>query len=241
MTQESYTGKEETSSQHWSEAATEFLVAEFNNLQEQARQIDDLNLSRVNFFLVVAGAISAGLVSIAGVQSLYSYYFWLVSGGMFALVLIGFVTLRQTILTAQVKYLLYRQCSRIRRWFVRYAPPIRSYTAFEIRDDLPNFVSGQSVFHGGEGIVVITNAILSCILMIAVLIQTLQVIGGAIIAGAVAGSAAVALQHYYIRHEMKRAEENDWFRKYSRFPFDLPESPMLHERHGEVVAQETVE
>ena len=200
-----------------------FLLAEFNNLQEQARQIDQINASRANFLLLIAAAVIAALAAAADVQPLKTHYHLLAILAMAALLLMGLFTLREMILTAEVKIMLYRQSSRVRRWFAEFAPDIAKYVAFEIADDRPSFTGKYLVFRGGEGIVLMMNTILAGAIVAVMLHKFANNLWIGILVGAIAGVGTWLLQDWYVRGDMKRVERTEWAKSQVRFPSE--ESP----------------
>jgi hypothetical protein len=196
------------------------LLAEFNAIQERAINWEQINASRVNFFLVVAAAAGGGLIAIAEVPGIQAYYQLIAIGALSALLLLGLLTLRDLIALSCATVMLWRRAGRARRWFVDAAPEIASYVAFEPADDRPTFTPHWTLaFRGGEALLLALNTASSALLAGVVLHQALWRLPGVVATGSLAvGLATWFLQRLYIHKRMQQAERSDWARKQIQFP-----------------------
>ncbi|MBI5053927.1 MAG: hypothetical protein HZB52_11780 [Chloroflexi bacterium] len=149
-------------------SATEFLLAEFNSLQDRANQLEELKSSRINFFLVIVAAALAGLTSFIGVSNFPITVNFIILAVSLILFLIGLTTLTQIVQYSIAIVSFYRKAGRIRRWFVDVNPEILDYVAFKPADDSPNVYVGASTFtfRCGDGIVLLVNSITLSVLVL---------------------------------------------------------------------------
>jgi hypothetical protein len=119
-----------------SKLGAEFLLAEFNAIQQRAIQIEQSKSSSVNFYLVIVAA------TIAGVPGIFSLVpkeaAWIVLIAMFTFIfVIGLLTLDHSVNRAVTIIYLYRRAGKIRRYFLDQASDIKNYLPFEANDALP--------------------------------------------------------------------------------------------------------
>lgn len=206
--------------------ASDFLVAEFNNLQERARNLEQSNSNRVNFFLAFLAAAGVGFAAAAEAGIFKSYHVLAGTLVLSALLLAGFLTLRQMILVTGVTFKLYRYAGRVRRWFVDFAPDIDRYVAFQAVDDRPKFRSQYTVFQGAEWILLIVNAALASALVGVLLFGIFAGLWAAAFFGITAGVGMWFLQQWYVRTEIERLGKSSWAQDDIHFPTtestDLP-------------------
>ena len=141
--------------------SAEFLLAEFNALQERAISLEEIKSGRLNFFLLVAGAIIAGLSSLYGNSTFSSMYLIGVLISSVVLFLIGMLTLKNIVDYSIAIVSLYRRAGRIRRWFVDQDSGLNKYVAFEPTDDRPKIKISSNLlaWRGGEPILMVINMV----------------------------------------------------------------------------------
>jgi hypothetical protein len=189
--------------------SAQFLLAEFNTLQERAQGYEHLNTTRVNFFLIAVAAVIGGLATIATIANSTNLpfdYNLLTLGGFLGLLFVGLATLKNVMDYSGMSVVLYRRAGRIRRWFVERDRGLRSYVAFEPTDALPPFTTPYLVTRGAEAALLIINAALAVALSESVLGLGKQ--QGAWVHGValVIGLVVWGVQQLYIHVTMKRAE-----------------------------------
>lgn len=156
--------KKETSSDKKA-VSSEFLLTEFNALQQRAISLEEVKSSRVNFFLIVVAATIAGFSGIAGLSTFQAYYPVIIMLGSLILLLLGISTLNHSVDYSAAIVVLYRRAARVRRWFVDHNPEIEPYVAFEPNDDRPRMDTPYLSWRGGEAVILVANAVSSAIIV----------------------------------------------------------------------------
>ena len=195
----------------------DFLLAEFEALQERAISAEDIKSNRVNFFLILVGATLAGFSGLANVSEIGEFYLALVGLGAFVLLLLGLSTLKNLSDYSIAAVILLRRAGRVRRWFVERDPSIQDYVAFPPNDDRPKMFIGDSLlsWRGGEPIIVITNATMVSIIAgvgLSKLLLTEWAVGGAALMFPLAWKA----QTWYLKQKLFEIQE--WDQKRVNFP-----------------------
>jgi len=154
------------------QVSAEFLVAEFSALQDQVIRLEEAKSNRVNFFLIVVAAVTAGVSgSIANPNLQHSLGLVFICIASMVLLLLGVATLNELVRYSESIVSLYRRAGRIRRWFVDFDPEIAPYLAFEATDEHPkvDLETGYLTFRGGDAVVLMLNSVTFCVLVIATL------------------------------------------------------------------------
>lgn len=143
------------------EIIAQFLIAEFNALQERAKNCEEIKASRVNFFLVVVAALGASFSAAIQINIFQKYYLEAITLTAIVVLLSGFSTLKHSVYYSGMSIIILRRAGRIRRWFVDFDDNIEKYVAFEPADDKPNFTipSRFLLLRGAETIVMIFNVV----------------------------------------------------------------------------------
>lgn len=186
-------------------SATEFLIAEFNALQDRATSLEQGKSNRVNFFLVVAAAVGAGFANFIANQSFQTYHSIIIVLTALPLLVLGIFTLQQSIDDSISIVAFYRRAGRIRLWFVEHDVTIAPYVAFHYGDDRPRVYVPFLGFRGGEAVVLVINTVLFCTITVALLSPVSWTI--AIIEIVVALFLGWFLQVMYVRVKLQRAEK----------------------------------
>ena len=140
-----------------SKFSTEFLIHEFNALQSRALNLESIKSSRINFFLIIVVAVTAGVSTVyKEISELRSFLMI----GVLVLFVLGVTTLKHSVDYSAAIVILYRRAGRIRKWFVNENPEIEKYVAFEPNDDRPLFDISILAWRGGEAVILIINAML---------------------------------------------------------------------------------
>ncbi len=199
--------------------AAEFLLAEFNALQNRAVALANNQLSRVNFLLILVAATLAGLGQVVNTPPLQPYLSSIILIASLGILLIGLFTLRNNIDDAGASVILFRRAGRIRLWFVEQSPQIARYVAFEYGDDRPKVDVPFLSFRGGEAVVLLINALAFCTVIVAMtiaimpfskLVYTIEVV--------VAFIVAWIGQSYYIHKVLQKGEKRSASRV--KFPYE---------------------
>jgi hypothetical protein len=136
----------------------DFLIAEFNAIQDRAIGLEEIKSGRINFFLIIVAATVAGLSSLP--ENLKTNYSSIVLVGAMIVFLLGVSTLKSVMGYSVAIVILFRKAGRIRRWFVNNDKSIEKYIPFEANDDRPPIKIAPWLigWRGGEPILLITNA-----------------------------------------------------------------------------------
>jgi hypothetical protein len=140
----------------------DFLIAEFNALQERAMSLEKIKSGRINLFLIIVAATVAasvtGLSSLAG--NLKQIYPIIILAGSVTVFLLGVLTLNSIMGYSIAIAILFQKAERIRHWFVKNDKGIEKYIPFEVNDHRsPIKVAPWLIsWRGEEPILLITNA-----------------------------------------------------------------------------------
>ncbi len=123
--------------------------------------MERIKSSRINFFLIVFAAFTAGLSGLLGSSNLQHVVPFIVLTVAFVLLLFGITTLKDVTDYSIAIVVLFRRAGRVRRWFLDNDSSIEKYVAFEPNDDRPMMYLGRSVlsWRGGEPILIIANIV----------------------------------------------------------------------------------
>lgn len=139
--------------------SNDFLVAEFNALQERATHIEDLKAGRVNFLLIIFAAMLATLPSVFENFRGIAVEIMLVIAVV--VLVVGLTTLNQVVYYSASVAILYRRAGRIRRWFVEQSLEIAPYVAFAPSDDAPSMrpTSAWMYLRWADGVLLALNSV----------------------------------------------------------------------------------
>jgi len=190
----------------------QFLIAEFNALQERAKNFEDIKASRVNFFLLVVAATGAIFSTATQIDLFRQYYIESIILTALILLLLGLSTLKHSVDYSGAIVILFRRAGRVRRWFVDFDEKLTPYVAFEPADDRPKFSIPYSLlaWRGAETVVMLFNvisstAIAGCIVF--KIVQFTQTISLIILAGV--AISVWYLQGLYVYNKMHKAQNSD--------------------------------
>jgi len=143
------------------ECASQFLLAEFNSLQERARSYELIKSSRVNFFLVIVAAVGGIFTTISKMKVVESYFVETLLALSIMVLLLGLLTLNTLIDYSVAIVMFYRRAGRIRKWFVDLKLDIEKYIAFDATDQRPKFTISSRLIHwrGGESVLMLINCL----------------------------------------------------------------------------------
>lgn len=199
--------------------SSEFLLAEFDALQQRAAANEEIKSSRVNFFLIVVAAFVAGLSTV--LDKFPNYLLQITSTGSAVLLLLGLITLDQIVDYSISIVVFHQRAGRIRRWYVDNDKSIERYVPFPPNDDRPLIVINLSalVFRGADAIVMYINCVTLTLLIlsfVAIIVPVFswQWLGIAITSGV----TAWYLQKAAIRFKLVRANQRR--KNQIRFPYE---------------------
>ncbi len=187
----------------------EFLIAEFNALQQRASDYEQLKNNRVNFFLIV---VAASIAILPTMIEKFQAYEWIAAAFVsLAILLIGLVTLNQVVVYSISIVAFYQRAGRIRRWFVEQNKRISSFVAFAPRDDRP-LVKLSTAFlalRGGDTILIAINSMALAAISVVVLQSSIAYVNQVVIV--VFGTATVIvfwlLQYQWVKHKLQTASK----------------------------------
>ncbi len=202
------------------EYVSQFLLAEFNSLQDRARAYEEIKSSRVNFFLLIVAAFGAVFSTILDISFMASFVYEALAITALIIFLLGIATLKTLIDYSVAIVIFYRKAGRIRKWFVNLDSEIEKYIAFDATDEKPRFIVRKGLIHwrGGELILLLINCFsaslfavmsISYIFYIPIIIQLcLWVIAVVLFWN---------IQVSYIKRKMINAENSNWSQRESHF------------------------
>ncbi|MBD2106769.1 hypothetical protein [Nodosilinea sp. FACHB-13] len=183
----------------------EFLLAEFNAIQQRAVQIEQSKASSVNFYLVI---VAATIASIPGVLSLMPKEAarYIVIGTFSFILIVGLLTLDHSVNQAINIIRLYRRAGKVRRYFLDQAENIKLYLPFEANDSLPRINLPSSLAYRGAEVTVFAINVASVAIIFAALFSSISWIWASIVGTAVGGTAWI-LQKMYFRRKLEYFEK----------------------------------
>jgi len=195
--------------------SADFLLAEFNALQNRAIAFSNNQSNRVNFLLAVVAAALAGGSQLVGDLALHPYFREVMLATALGILLLGLFTLRQNVDYAVASVILFRRAGRVRLWFVEQDPKIAQYVAFEYGDDRPAMDVPFLSFRGSEAVVLLINALAVCAIVIIAL--PFRDIISMSIEALVSLFVAWIGQLYYVRRILRQGERRSAIT--IKFPF----------------------
>jgi len=143
--------------------STEYLIAEFNAIQNRAINLENLRSSRINFLLFTTGAIVAGIGGLVQVDILLPYIKALTLLAAGTILSIGLLTLNYTIDDTVTLVLFWRYAARIRRYFVDESPVMEKYLPFPAYDDKPSVDNPHLALRGSDATLITVNSVAACV------------------------------------------------------------------------------
>ncbi|MBP7963004.1 MAG: hypothetical protein KBG20_12945 [Caldilineaceae bacterium] len=192
-----------------SQSIENFLIAEFNALQERALEYERLKSARVNFYLLLIGATIAVMPTM--VQQFQAYEWFAVSFVSLTIILVGIATLIQIVNYSISIAVFYRKAGRVRTWFIEKSIDMAPYTAFSPGDDRPRIkLTGTYLaLRGAEATVTVGNSIAFGALAYA-LTSLIPIFGpnGGIIFSIVMAVVILITQYWYVARLLTDGEES---------------------------------
>lgn len=125
-------------------SSIEFLLAEFQEMNEQLRRQNDEGLHRLNFFIALTTSILASLVALTEFSSILPEIFQVVSIGALIFLLIIGLGMHQFMLKRGVRNdRNVRAINRIRRFFVDQNPRILPYLILPTHDEPTGWITNN--------------------------------------------------------------------------------------------------
>jgi len=187
-----------------SDGSVDFLLAEFNALQQRAGQAEQSKATNTNLYLIIVAATLAGIPSLLTLVPRDLIPLILIAAFLFILIT-GLVTLEYSINQSVISMILYRRAGRIRRWFAIQDPNIRPFLPFEPNDDRPAIYIPILSFRGGETAAFIIN-VAAAALIVSVFLSYLSW-PIAIVGAAITAILAWILQRNYALRKLRLAED----------------------------------
>jgi len=140
------------------EIVAQYLVAEFEVLNQRAIQHNQVIASKVNFYLAIVTAIAGGLL-VAGSSDQFRPYLLPVACLALGLsCLLGIATLSQVLDLVASSRVLLRRAGRIRKWFLDFDASLLPYLPFKAADDRPSFYVRHARLRDVESSLLLGNA-----------------------------------------------------------------------------------
>lgn len=152
------------------ELFAQFLLAEYNSIQNRISGFEEIKTSRVNFFLLIVAAAIAGLPSLFQNTILQKHGYAVLIIISFTLFLVGFSILVQLVDFSGTIVRLQRSTGKIRRWFLELDRESILYLPFEPADDKPRLKVWYRflLWRGAEPVVIAVNALFLTLFIVAV-------------------------------------------------------------------------
>ncbi|NUO79168.1 hypothetical protein HUU05_03755 [candidate division KSB1 bacterium] len=205
------------------EITAQFLIAEFNALQERAKNFEEIKANRVNFYLLVVAAIGAIFSTATQAFDLFQKYFSesiVLTAAV--LLLLGVSTLKDSVDYSGAIVIFFRRAGRIRRWFADFDQSIAPYLAFQPADDRPTFSVPYSLsaWRGAETVIILFNVISSTAIVACGVLKITRF--NPFFASIILIVFAIMmwfLQTFYVYRKMHKAQEAESGLKRIHFPY----------------------
>lgn len=122
------------------ELTSNFLLAEFSAVQDRIKSYEEIKSQRVNFFLLIVGAVAAGIMTGLQAEIVQSNLLAIALISSVIISFIGIMSLYHQVITSVSIVTLYHRSGRIRKWFYDNDEDILPYLVFEPADDKPRLV-----------------------------------------------------------------------------------------------------
>lgn len=185
--------------------SADFLLSEFNSLQNRAIGLESNKSNRVNFMLILAAAALAGVGQTLSIATLQPFINSIVFFIALVILVLGLFTLHHNIDDSCATVILFRRAARIRLWFVKQNKEIAGYVAFQYGDDRPKMDVPFLAFRGGEAVILVINAVALCAIVVVLSLPATWTIALVeIFATAIISWLA---QNYYIHKALQKGEK----------------------------------
>lgn len=218
------------------EVTAQFLIAEFNALQERAKNFEEIKANRVNFYLLVVAAVGAVFSTATQALDVFQKYFsesiLLTATVLF---LLGVSTLKDSVDYSGAIVIFFRRAGRVRRWFADFDQSIAPYLAFQPADDRPTFSVPYSLtaWRGAETVIILFNVISATAIAACGVLKITQIT--TLFASLILSVFAILmwlLQTVYVYKKMLKAQEAESKLKRIRFPYkDYLETIAQNDKH----------
>ncbi|MCG2783723.1 MAG: hypothetical protein L6461_01310 [Anaerolineae bacterium] len=195
--------------------SADFLLSEFNSLQDRAIGLEGNKSNRVNFMLILAAASLAGIGQSLSIVTLQTYLTSIIFFVALVILVLGLFTLQHNIDDSGAIVILFRRAARIRLWFVKQNKEIAGYVAFQYGDDRPKMDVPFLAFRGGEAVILVINTVALCAIVVVLSLPATWVIALAEIF--VTAIIFWLAQNYYIHKALQKGEKMS--AKSIRYPY----------------------
>lgn len=126
-------------------SATEFLIAEYNEISQDTRRLRQEGIVRLNFFITITSSILAVLVFLSQSKLTTDAFFRVAAIGVLCLLLlVGLDTFSFTIGRDISTDLNVRATGRIRRFFSQQNPEIQNYLTWRCHDEPTTWITNNT-------------------------------------------------------------------------------------------------
>lgn len=185
----------------------DFLLAEFNNLQQRAAQLEQLKSSSINFFLLIVAAVATGIPALASTINDVLYMKITLTTAPLLLFFFGILTLNNSIDYSVAAIAHLRRAGRIRRWFVELDSSIGAYVPWDPADNRPKIYIPRISFRGSEVSVFFINTI-NAALSVSILLANISFMTS-IESFAITTIIIWFAQKYFVTKKLQNAEVRD--------------------------------
>lgn len=213
----------------------QFMIAEFNALQERAKMLEEIRAGRINFYLLFVAAVGASFSAFSQFKYYQRYASEIILIICLILLALGFSTLFHSTEYSRASTNFYRAAGRIRRWFYDQYPQIAPYLPFAPADDIPNIKLSffYVIWRGAEPIVILINTALLAIINVDAIVTYFTVNKIVIIVVAfLTFTFGWLAQNFYVYQRMDKSQKrNKNHYAQVRFPFDQKEYEAMLKKH----------
>lgn len=192
----------------------QFLVTDYACLQERVKTFEEIKAARVNFFLLIFGAIGAGISAAMQVPVVKDNAQTIILASSIVLFLLGVATLHHSVNYSEAIVTLFRRSGRIRRWFLEENSKIAPFLVFEAADNKPRYDIdfGNLIWRGAEPAVIIVNSVLLTVAVVMIfLIQVPTIFPGIFIVNLLILTVLVLIFSYlqllFVKKRMQKRQK----------------------------------
>lgn len=197
------------------DGSVQFMLAEFNRIQEAESYARTHGESRFNIFLTLVSVVGAGLVALwersltQSVISIQDFYIVAALASAF-IVMIGFMTFSTFLHRWRLTVIYLRKLARIRNWFVERDSQLQNGLVYSTDDTKPSFLQKSFLSSSLMTLVILLNCFFSGALFFFSLSMTLlnTQLGLAFVGGFLIAFLTWLAQRTYFARFLRRLERD---------------------------------
>jgi hypothetical protein len=205
------------------EQSVQFMLAEFNRIQEGELLNRSGGDTRVNLFVTIFSISCAGLVTLRQITNVTNpqellHFRAIALAAFLFLFVVGFSVLRMLIGRWVLTIIYLRKLARIRRWFAKYDRSLMDYLVYSIDETKPSFLSRNFLSSSIITLVITMNSLslASSFVFTLLILDSPNNFSMMLILGLVTGLSVILLQRVFIARILSRHQSDD----FCTFPAD---------------------